>query len=517
MINFSNVKDFYQNRKRTTVILVVAAGAVLTFAAFRLTGRSQIQYFTAPVQEGDIVQIVNATGRIDAVTTVQVGSQVSGLISELRADFNSVVRKGDIIARIESGPIEARVLQTEADLASSRANVKSLAADMISARANVRKMRAALREAELNIQRSQELLYQGITSSQQHEAVKVAQETAIANLEAADAQIHQVEARQEQARAQVRQRQAQLSQARLDLEHTIIRTPIDGTVIARSVDLGQTVAASFSAPTLFTIAQDLTQMLVYAKTDESDVGKIRVDTDITFTVDSFPGESFTGRIKQIRMNATTIQNVVTYDTIVEFANPDGKLLPGMTAYVSIPVGSARDVVKIPNGALRYQPEISEEERNALFERYGLNQAPKAGKSRLTASADGEAGDNSENTNGGSHASGGTNGDRAGRRERSRNRSPQNRARMRQRFQGRQGQSGRPGGSRRRTGITEQVVWMLTPEKNLRPLRIKAGLTDFTYTALIEGDLKSGDELVIGQSAGSFSGNRRNNPFRRRRF
>lgn len=501
MIRLNGIKTLYRNHRRTTLVLALAGVAVLTFAAFRLTSNPSVQYFTTPIKQGDIVQIVNATGTIDAVTTVDVGSQVSGLIAELYADFNSVVHKGDVIARIDSATLEARVLQTEADLASTRANVKSLAADMLAARANVSKARVALRQASLNLNRSKELLQQGITSDQQHEMVLVERDTAAANLEGADASIRQLDARREQAEAQVRQRQAQLSQARLDLEHAIIRAPIDGTVIARSVDIGQTVAASFSAPTLFTIAQDLTQMLVYAKTDEADVGKIQVGADVTFVVDSFPGETFHGQVFQVRMNATVVQNVVTYDTVIEFDNPSQRLLPGMTAYVTIPVGSSRNVIKIPNGALRFQPEISEKELDSLFERYGLNQPAETAKQNHESAEAGQSQD--EGSNG------------AGKADQRPPRSEGGRAHFQQERMAR-----RPGGGgntqrRQPPKVRSQVVWKLAADNTLQPVRIKIGLTDYTFTALVDGELQDGDELVIGQSMESGQSSRDRERMRRR--
>ena len=494
--------QFYRKRRHASWAVGALLFAVFIFAAFRLTGRGEIQYFTAEVTRGDIVQIVNATGSIDAVTTVEVGSQVTGMISALNADFNSVVKRGQVIARIEAAPFEARVLQAEADLASAQASLHGLAADNAVALANLSKARAAVREAELNLDRSTQLVGQGITSPQQHETVQLGHETAQANLEAAKAQVSQLTSREAQAQAQIRQRQAQLEQARLNLAHTIIRAPIDGTVIARNVDTGQTVAASLSAPVLFTIAQDLTQMLVYAKTDESDVGKIVEDAEVTFNVDSFPGEDFRGRIRQVRMNATVIQNVVTYDTVIEFENPSRRLLPGMTAYVTIPVGAAREVVKIPNGALRFAPEIPDEQLSALIEQYGLGQRPGPPREKLELAektgAKDEAGKGDESADRGAGSNGG---DSSGNmRERFRNASPAERARMRQQM----GQHRRQGGERKVRNdarVTWQRVWKLDPNQNLLPLDIKVGLTDYTFTALIEGELEEGEQLVIGQTKG----------------
>jgi HlyD family secretion protein len=466
--------DWYGQHLRVAAALTLAVVAVLIIATFRLLGGGDVSYFTADVEQGDVIATVEATGTIGAVTTVQVGSQVSGQIAALFADFNSRVQKGELIAQIDPAPFRARVLQAEADLASAEAGVKSSEGDLKVAQANREKSRAALHEAELNRSRTLELVEQGIASVQQRDAIEVAYETALANQRTAEAQIAQTEARVEQAMAQVKQRQAQVEQTRLDLKNTFIYAPIDGTVIARNVDVGQTVAASLQAPTLFTIAQDLTQMLVYAKTDESDVGRIRVDADAAFKVDSFPEETFRGRVKQVRMNAYQVENVVTYDTIIEFANPQLKLLPGMTAYVTIPVASANDVVKIPNGALRFTPDLPQEERRALLEKYGLMRAAAtaAGEGAVRAQEAGE----------------------------------QERAQARARWQAQGGAASGPSGGL--TGPSEspggegayQIVWKLNPGNRLQPLRVKSGVTDFAFTAMLEGELKPSDKLVIGQTA-----------------
>jgi HlyD family secretion protein len=467
-----------QHRRATMAVVGLLLGLFL-FAAFRSTRSGDVQYFTATVERGDVDAVVQATGTINAVTTVQVGSQVSGRIAELYADFNSRVRSGQVVAQIDPSTFRTRVLQAEADLANAEAGVRSLEADLTAAQANLEKAHAAEREARLTLGRALKLFEQGIASQEQRESVEVAYETATANLKAAEAQLTQARARLEQQRAQVKQRQAQLEQARLDLDHTVIRTPIDGTVIARNVDVGQTVAASFQAPTLFTIAQDLTKMLVYTKTDESDVGKIRVGAEATFRVDSFPRQTFRGRVTQVRMNAYQVQNVVTYDTIIEFDNLEQKLLPGMTAYVTIPIASARNVVKIPNGALRYRPDIPEAERRALLEKHGL-----LGPRRVPNEQAGTV-----RANGGEE-------DREARRAR----WMALRA-ARGAGEGRQEAAGpRPEAATEREGEW-QIVWKLTPGNRLEPARVKTGITDYSFTAVLEGSLQPGDKLIIAQTSG----------------
>ncbi|MBI2955914.1 MAG: efflux RND transporter periplasmic adaptor subunit [Acidobacteria bacterium] len=507
------LQNFYRRHRRLAVLAVVVAAGGAGFAWFSGGGPAEVQYFTAPVEQGDILAVVNATGTINAVTTVQVGTQVSGMVAELSADFNSRVRKGQVIARIDPAIFQTRVLQAEADLASAEAGVKSLDADLAVANANLERERAALREAELRLKRTRELHEQGIASVQERDTVEVAHESAAANVRAAEAQLNQIRARREQQRAQVKQRQAQLEQARLDLQHTIIRTPVDGTVIARNVDAGQTVAASLQAPTLFTIAEDLSQMLVYARTDESDVGKIRVGAEANFKVDSFPLETFRGRVKQVRMNAYQVQNVVTYDTIIEFENPDVKLLPGMTAYVTIPVARATAVVKIPNGALRFVPDVDEQERMALLRQHNLLGPPPGqggdGTARADESRPGEGGAAGESPEAGQPRSGMSEEDRARMRERWQSMSSEERARFRAMMMARRQQAGGEGaggfqGPPRSGPEAEgayQIVWKLNPDGSLQPVRVKTGLTDYTFTAMLEGSLKPGDRLVIGQTGG----------------
>ncbi|MBI3484013.1 MAG: efflux RND transporter periplasmic adaptor subunit [Acidobacteria bacterium] len=316
--------------------------AILLLGFWKVGARGPVTYYTATVEHGDISQVVQSTGTINAVTTVQVGSQVSGTISSMSVDFNSRVKKGQVIAQIDPAILKTRLLQAEADLANAQANVKSMEsqidtqkADLQAQKANVDRARAQLTQAELSWNRNKELLEQGIVAKSVLDTEQANYESAVANVKVAEAQsvqsqtrVRSAQANLEQAKAQVQQRKAAAESARVDLNHTTIYAPIDGTVIARNVDVGQTVAASLQAPTLFIIAQDLTKMLVYAKTDEADVGKIKVGATANFRVDSYPRETFSGKVNQVRMNATMVQNVVTYDTIVEFDNPDQRLFPG---------------------------------------------------------------------------------------------------------------------------------------------------------------------------------------------
>src|SRR5713101_2693129 len=350
--------------------LIAVIGLV---AAFGLNRGSQVQHFSAKVERGEIDDVVEATGTINAVITVQVGSQVSGTIAKLNVDFNSRVHKGDVVALIDPALFQGALLQATADLENAKA---SLAA----ARANLEKAKAGAVQTRADYARTVALSKDGVMSEQQLDLAK-------ANFDSATAAVNGAVANVTQAEAQASQKEAAVTVAQTNLNYTVIRSPIDGTVVARSVDVGQTVAASLQAPTIFTIAQDLTKMLVYAKTDESDVGNIKVGKPVTFKVDAFPKETFRGRVSQVRMNATTVQNVVTYDTIIEFANPDLKLFPGMTAYVTIPVATARNVLKLPNTALRYKPPMSPEEILALYTRYGIEGGDRKTASDTAAAAE----------------------------------------------------------------------------------------------------------------------------------
>lgn len=486
------------NRKNILIILLLLAGIGI-FAAFEMKGKAPTQYYTAKVDRGDIRQVVDATGTINAVTTVQVGSQVSGTINKLFVDFNSHVKKGQVIAQIDPSLFEATVSQAQADLENARANLAA-------SHANTEKAKATAIQTKADYDRNLALTKEGVVSQQALDLAK-------ANSDSAQAQVSAAVAQEGQARAQVAQKEAAVKVAQTNLNYTTIHAPIDGTVVARNVDVGQTVAASLQAPTLFTIAQDLTKMQVYAKTDESDVGQIRPGQRVSFKVDAYPRDTFSGNVSQVRMNSTVVQNVVTYDTIVDFDNPDLKLFPGMTAYVTIPVASANNVVKIPNGALRFKPDLPANELSALYKKYGI--PSEGGGGQRAARGNGQRGQGGANPGGtqqanagnGSNPAAGANG--AGR-------------------SGGQGQGGpggrrgmQPGGGDQENGgsassdvqgpkYDTSVVWKLLPDKTIEPIRVKTGITDHTFTELVQelnGNVQAGDELVTGaaQSRGGASG------------
>jgi HlyD family secretion protein len=459
--------------KRRWVIAWVILGLVIAigvFAAFKSRGNDKSQFFATKVDTGSIRQVVEATGTINAVTTVQVGSQVSGTIAKLFVDFNSRVKKGQVIAQIDPSLFQGVLLQARADLANAQAN-------LVAAKANFEKAKATAVQAKADFERTQGLTNAGVMSPQQLDLARSNADSSQAAVAAAEAQITQ-------AAAQVKQKQAAVEVAETNLNYTTIHAPIDGTVIARNVDVGQTVAASLQAPTLFTIAQDLTKMQVYANTDESDVGMIRQGQPVSFKVDAFPKDTFSGRVSQVRMNATVVQNVVTYNTVIDFDNPELKLFPGMTAYITIPVASATDILRVPNGALRFKPDLKAEEIRALYQKYGLSGGDTAG--------------------GQASANGATPGATEGGRQRRGQGGGQG-----ENASAGGGASGAAGQQTRTPRLDVAVIWKLLPDKSLEPVRIRTGITDHTVTEVsqvLKGSLRDGDEVVTG-SMNAASGTR----------
>lgn len=360
-----------QTRRFRLAAAVAFAGAIgIGLGAWTYFGRTEAPaYSTVSVRKGSVRQTISATGKVQAVTTVQVGTQVSGTVSELYADFNDRVKAGQVVARLDPSQIEAQLNQSKASLAASEANVNSARnalasqqAAVLSAKANVDRVDAVVLEAGRAYENTQMLVKEGVAPARQLQTDEATKLQAQAQKSQAEAQYAQAKAQVEGAKSQLDQALAQATQARaavqvaaVNLDRTVIKSPIDGVVVSRNVDVGQTVAASLQAPVLFQIANDLTRMQVLADIDEADVGQLSPESKVSFTVDAFPRETFTGRISQIRLSPAVVQNVVTYTAVVDVANPKLQLKPGMTATITATVAEAENVLLVSNAALRYRP------------------------------------------------------------------------------------------------------------------------------------------------------------------
>ena len=395
-------------KRRILWVGVTALAAGLTTGGYLYSQSvgNRSPYRTTPVTRGPLTAAISATGTLNAVVTVLVGSQVSGQIKEIHVDFNSPVKKDQVITRIDPDIFEAKVNQAKAQLESSRAAVlnqqamvektradlENTRAALAAARAQTAKGQVAVLDARRDFGRKRDLREKGFIAQADEDTAQATHDSAVAQLEsnraqeqaqgsavrAAEAQQKVAEAQLRAAQAQVEQSLASLRQAQLDLEHTIIRAPVDGVVVSRNVDVGQTVAASLQAPTLFTIAQDLAKMQVDTNVDEADVSRVRVGQRVTFTVDAFPGRAFRGEVVQIRKAPQIVQNVVTYDVVVSAENAELRLLPGMTANVKVVTDQKEDVLRVPNSALRFRPPGVEPDRPAQG-RPGVGQgSPRGG-------------------------------------------------------------------------------------------------------------------------------------------
>lgn len=394
------------------VVLVMAASAVFVYMKSR---GDEVRFKTERIAAGPLRATVTATGIMNAVTTVLVGTQVSGTLKKLYVDYNSRVRKGQVIAEIDPATFEAQVDQARANL--------------LAAKANVQKAKATLVDSARIRDRNRQLFSRNLIARSDLD-------TSESNRDANDAQVSA-------SAAQVAQSEAALRFAETNLKYTKIVSPVDGTVVSRNVDVGQTVAASFQTPTLFTIAQDLTKMQIDTSVDEADIGRIKTGQHAEFTVDAFPDSTFHGTVEQIRIAPITVQNVVTYDVVIKVDNTDMRLKPGMTANVSVIVASREAVLKIPNAALRFRPT----------EKDGVNPRPTT-----------------ERTSGG---------------------PPGKTIR-----EGTAGQlAGPPSAVRRISGPRPYAVWILDKGQPKR-IAITLGISDGAFTEVASGDLREGHEVIV---------------------
>jgi HlyD family secretion protein len=486
--------------KNQIFLVVISLLAVVVTAGFTVWGRTEKaqDFLTAKVERGSIRNTVSATGTLQAVTTVQVGSQVSGTIAALYADFNSAVRKDQVIAQLDPSILQAQVASSSANLDQARADLVDAQARVLAAKATVENQRAGVSSATANlaalraqrddaasfVKRQEALSEDGLIAQRDLETSRTTYEAAQARYEQADAQLQQAQVSERaaanaglaQAEAQVKQAQAQVQQAlaalhlsEVNLSHTTIRSPIDGVVISRNVDVGQTVAASLSAPTLFTIANDLTHMQVMASIDQADIGAINQTSRVSFTVDAFPGQSFEGTIGQLRLNPQNVQNVVTYNVMIDVRNPDLKLMPGMTTNLAFVVAERPDVIKIPNAALRFTPPGMTREQI----RETLRVSPEGNNQSETSAVQRQKTQSEDR-----HASG----DEA-RQDR-----------------GRTDRLNSPAGGENPWWL----VWILSADQQLQPRRIRTGVTDGIMTEVLQGNLHPGELIIVGQNAGRSS-------------
>jgi HlyD family secretion protein len=522
--------------KKWLLVLLVAGGlGGAGFAYYQYRNKPQAPTIsTAAITRGDVADTVGATGTLQAVTTVQVGTQVSGTIQALFADFNSLVRRGQVLARLDPSLFETQIEQARANL--------------IRAQADLDRLRVNLDDARTKLARAKELSGRQLIPQ--------------SDLEAAEVNARSIEAQIRSSEAQVTQARASLNQNEVNLQHTVITAPIDGLIISRNVDVGQTVAASMQAPTLFVLAADLTKMQVVANLDESDVGRIRPGQHVSFRVDAYPAEDFGGSVSQVRLQPIVQQNVVTYATVIDVPNPELKLKPGMTANVNVEIRKRSNVLRVPNAALRFRPT------NEIFAALGQSPPdPAELRASLAAEAQGRGrgrlalGSQSperapdaapaappptpasplESEEGAGRAEGGRGQPgRGGLAERLQNLSPEERERLREQMRGRgQGEGGGQGRGQGRgrgnaaadapqapasapradtpTGAgpatfdalfaplppVESVgrVWIYA-DGQLSPLRVRIGVSDGQNTELLEGALEEGSELVTNVLTGA---------------
>ena len=427
------------------VVLVVVAGAILGWTMLRDNKNGVPKYRLEKLAKGDIEAVVTTSGTVNPITKVEVGSQVSGKIAKLYVDYNSQVKEGQILGELDLLQFESRVKQNEANYSSSKASLD--------------KAKVTLANLQRQYERSLSLFEKDLISFEE-------KDTAEANYLGAKTDLQSAEARLQQAASQ-------LDQSKLDLSYAIIRSPIDGVVISRNMNVGQTVQASFTAPKIFEIANDLSKMQVECDVDEADVGKVKEGQNVRFTVDAFPETNFNGTVKQVRFSPTVTQNVVTYTTIVDAENPELKLRPGMTATVSIITGEARGVLRVPNAALRFTPTLPMEELGKIMKEAGEKMFAKR-------QAEGGADQARE---GAPQAPPGAPGSQAGAQGMTFSQSggmPQG--------------MGGPGGQRKKP----TTVWYLDEAGKLAVTFIRAGETDNSYTEVLRGDLKEGQEVILGE-------------------
>ncbi|MDN4501745.1 efflux RND transporter periplasmic adaptor subunit [Alteromonadaceae bacterium BrNp21-10] len=477
------------------------AVVVVVWWAFMPTQTSeQVKYHTQPLSLGKIESTVNSSGSISPVVTVDVGSELSGLISELHVDFNYVVTSGQVIARIDDRTVQSRLKQSDADLASSQASLAQLKTALVKA-----EVEAALAERE--VKRTRELVGKSLVSESELDISETAYQLKLVNIDAAKAAIVVGESR-------VLQSQSSLQQVKLDLDRTFIRSPVDGVVIDRQVDKGQAVSASLSAPTLFSIAQDLEKMQIEADVDEADIGRIKQGQPVKFTVDAFPERKFEGVVSQVRKAATVTNNVVTYKVIIDLENKDLVILPGMTANVDIILGQRSNVLRVANSALRFSPENesesssgrpdSSERAQKMAEQLGLD----AGQTVKLADAMDKMQAAMQEMRESRSAMSGAGGPPPDMRELMKKLRSQTEAELKSFLTPEQMEKYQAMNQNRRQSAAKNAdyqrgtVWVLKDGKPQR-VNVRVGIADLEYSEIVSEQLKDGDAVIVrAQRVGS---------------
>ncbi len=426
------------------MILVVLAGAILGYSLIKKGKATQVKYRTEALAKGDIESVVTTSGTLNPVDTVDVGSQVSGKIMKLNADFNSKVKRGEILAQLDLEPLQLKVDQAESSFKSRVASLDQ--------------SKLALEQSEKKFKRAKELFDKKQISVEDMETAELNFLNAKGSLVSAESSLSQAK--------------SSLDSSKIDMSYAVIRSPIDGVVINRAVNIGQTVAASYQAPLLFKLASDLTKMQLQCDIDETDIGKVKDGQKVRFTVSAYQGETFNGTVKQVRYSPQTVQNVVTYTTIVSADNPDLKLMPGMTATVSIITGEARGVLRVANSALRFTPPLPQADLQKLL---GTS-APQRGAANGQRSGQaGEQAGQRQRGEGGQRM--------GGQRMSAEDMTPEQFQRFQQMMANRQ--------------RTVSRVWIMDEAGALKPYTVRTGLTDNTYSEITGGELKEGMKIVLG--------------------
>jgi HlyD family secretion protein len=512
------------------IVILLLAATAFGYVYFYMGKEPTVRYRTARVERNSISAYVTANGTVNPVIMVLVGSQVSGTIQKLYADYNTRVKTGSLIAQIDPAISQAQVSQAKAKVENSRAALLTSQADIATARANVESSKANVLKAQVsvddakrNLGRSLELFQRNLISASDRDTAQTNYDSAVALLEAAraqqkasDAQLDSAKTRIEAARAQIKQSEAELELAQVNLDHCRITAPVTGIVISRNVDVGQTVAASLQAPTLFTIAQDLTEMQVDTSMSEADVGRVAVGQDATFTVDAFPQTTFRGKVTEIRNAPVTVQNVVTYDVVIQAKNPELKLRPGMTANASILVAHKDNVLRIPNAALRFRPDFAKKEPGSQKGAQAAPSTPPPPSSlppmeRLRAELNLSPAQQSTI----SHILTDTENELQGARKVNPEAAP---AKARQLFalarskissvlsqEQRKKFEQMPEQTGTQTLLPKFKVWVPVPEKRPVPVEITTGISDGSYTEVLTGSLQDGQEVILEVAGGNSKG------------